>query len=107
MMGTVWLRLAPVQESIQPFINAIVWEALITEYLLKLTLYIVVLWLGIHVLHGRRICASIPRRPRYFHQRTRQWPLRRYRLHDCEFRHWSPLFVLVRPPLNLICSFDR
>lgn len=60
MMGTVWLRLAPVQESIQPFINAIVWEALITEYLLKLTLYIVVLWLGIHVLHGRRICPSIP-----------------------------------------------
>lgn len=56
MMGTVWLRLAPIQSSIQPFTNAIVGLNLPIRKMLTT----LVLWLGIHVFHGRRIRPCFP-----------------------------------------------
>ena len=42
MMGTVWLRLPPIQSSMQPFANCIH------------------VWILFYVIHGRCICACLP-----------------------------------------------
>ena len=55
--------------------------------------------LRIHVLHGRRLRALVPRRPRHLRQRTRQWPLRPFSLHNRKFPHRSPLSLPHRRPL--------
>jgi hypothetical protein len=60
MMGTVWLRLHTNQESIQPFINAIVGD---TTWNFQHWLTVIVLWLGIHVFYGSSLRAILPGRP--------------------------------------------
>lgn len=67
MMGTVWLRLPPIQSSIQPFINAIVRST--NNCWPKCSRYIV-FWLSIHVFHGRCLRPRFPRRPSHVHQRA-------------------------------------
>ena len=68
MMGTVWLRLSPTQSHIQPFINAIVSP----PSKLEATVLIrsLVLWLCIHVIHGRCLRAIFPGGPCHVHQRA-------------------------------------
>lgn len=61
MMGTVWLRLHPAQDYIQPFINAIVGKPFHKRRAKKLTTIDPVLRLSFHVLHG---CCLRPRLPR-------------------------------------------
>lgn len=61
-MGTVWLRLHPSQEYIQPFINAIVSPPLIHDTKIH-SLIKIVLRFCFYVFHGCSLRPSIPRRP--------------------------------------------
>lgn len=74
MMGTVWLRLSPQQDHIQPFVNAIVSSSDMLPFLLSLTCN-TVLRLSVHELHGCCVRPSIPRGPLNFRQGARQRPL--------------------------------
>ena len=102
MMGTVWLRLSPEQDHIQPFINAIVSfpRNRLRKQRTELTSDIV-LRLRIHVLHGSRLRPSLPRRPRYLYQGARERLIRRVAVHSVQFHYWTSLFMYVSLSLSL------
>lgn len=61
-MGTVWLRLHPAQDYIQPFVNAIVSTLFHRRRVKKLTSTNPVFRLSFHVLHGCCLRTRLPRR---------------------------------------------
>lgn len=65
-------------------------------------LTIVVLRIGLHVLHGRGIRPSLPRRPSNICQRTSQRTLWRNAIHDLELPHRTTLLVYVFLPVNRV-----
>lgn len=99
MMGTVWLRLHPAQDYIQPFVNAIVSTPLqeIRERD-SLTCTNPVLWLSLHVLHGCCLRARLPRRPGNLCKGACEWIIRSNAVHHRQLPHWSSIPVYVSLP---------
>lgn len=97
MMGTVWLRLSTSQESIQPFVNAIVrllYPSFNTIYLgTDISGLDIVLRLSFHVLHGSSLCSSISRRSSNLYQRAREWAVWRDSIHHRQLSDRTALFM--------------
>lgn len=101
MMGTIWLRLDTDQSSIQPVINGLVRGSCPLILRAGSSDPLPVLRLGLHVLHGRRLCARLHRRPSAVRQGTPQRPVRCHGAHAVQLSRRRAVSLYVSPFFSL------